>query len=178
MTTARKPRKIPWANLEIRTSNTGIYVVVPIQVVSEANRRCHWSKALLRKKEQRSGLVLALGRRSYFEWPGSAMVTLTRLHPANHLPMDGDNLQRAFKGVRDFIAVWMGRDDGDPDIAWKYAQTIGEVVGVSVRIELHRKTRAQGGRKPRTKAAHFDFIDETETSQDSFTILSIEPDEE
>lgn len=58
-------------------------------------------------------------------------VTLTRVAPSNGL--DSDNLQGGLKAVRDELAVWLGVDDRDPRVEWKYAQRRG-AWGVEVSI--------------------------------------------
>jgi hypothetical protein len=125
-------RRIPWCDLAHEPTATGFVVTVPVMVYSEANQRGGWQKAHRRKLEQWKGLTLALGMASRPRLP--VTVTLTRLYTANQHAQDGDNLQRAFKGVRDWIANWLNVDDADPRIRWEYRQECGGVVGVRVEV--------------------------------------------
>lgn len=49
--------------------------------------------------------------------------------------LDGDNLQGAYKSLRDAIAWTLGADDSDEIIAWEYGQIKSEKQGTIVRIE-------------------------------------------
>lgn len=65
---------------------------------------------------------------------GPLCVTVTRVHPGRGLDPH-DNLPGACKHVVDAIADWLGRDDRDPSITWRYAQkSCGKEVGVGIRI--------------------------------------------
>lgn len=61
-------------------------------------------------------------------------ITLTRCGGKR---MDGDNLQSAFKGLRDLLADWLrpglapGQADGDSRLEWRYGQRAGDV-GIEV----------------------------------------------
>jgi hypothetical protein len=83
---------------------------LPIKTVSEANKREHWGTVSKRKKAQRRELNL--------EWKNAVkgrsvrlpcVVTLTRIAPK--LLDEGDNLNSAFKAIRDEIAALLGVDD-------------------------------------------------------------------
>lgn len=50
-------------------------------------------------------------------------VLLERIAPS--IGLDDDNLAGSLKAVRDAIAEWLGLDDRDPRVAWKYAQRRG-----------------------------------------------------
>jgi hypothetical protein len=122
-----------------------IEVTLPLRTVSEANQRGHWSKGAKRAKEQRSVVALALGphlRKVVAAHLGIApalryglAVTLTRIGPRR---LDGDNLQRALKAVRDGVADALGVDDGDERIEWRYEQLYAgegpKGYGVQIRI--------------------------------------------
>lgn len=65
---------------------------------------------------------------------GPLVVTVTRVYPGRGLDPH-DNLPGACKHVVDAIARWLGRDDRDPSITWRYAQrSCGKDVGVGIRI--------------------------------------------
>jgi hypothetical protein len=126
-------RRIPWCDLTHEPTATGLVVTVPVMVFSEANQRGGWQKAHRRKLEQWKGLTLALAGVTRPILP--VTVTLTRLYTASQHAQDGDNLQRSFKGVRDFLASqFLGVDDADPRIRWEYRQECGGVVGVRVEV--------------------------------------------
>jgi hypothetical protein len=119
-----------------------------LRIVSEANRRDHWSKAARRASEQRSFARMAMTSRlagtllrtaippeaSRMLAPaGPLVVTLTRVAPRE---LDGDNLQRALKAVRDGIADALGVDDRDPRVTWQYGQARGAAKRYAVRITI------------------------------------------
>ena len=58
-------------------------------------------------------------------------VLLVRVAPSNGL--DSDNLQGALKACRDGVAEWLGVDDRDPRVAWRYDQRRGPW---SVEVEV------------------------------------------
>lgn len=114
-----------------------ISVTLPLRLVSEANARGHWAKGARRAKQQRGVVRLAV-RAQWRRLPAGALtalvVTLTRIAPRQ---LDGDNLQRALKAVRDGAADALGVDDGDPRIAWRYAQERPPIPrSYAVRIEV------------------------------------------
>jgi hypothetical protein len=63
----------------------------------------------------------------------SVRVTLTRRGPR---PLDGDNLQYAFKAVRDGIATTIGIDDGDARYVWEYAQERAKKYSILIQITI------------------------------------------
>lgn len=108
-----------------------ITLTVPVQVVSEANVRSHWSGKYKRGNEQASALMATI-------WPlvrpviGRGLtITWTKL---GGKALDTDNLSGAFKALRDRLAAWLGIDDGDERIDWEYRQEPGGDVGVRVEI--------------------------------------------
>lgn len=113
-------------------------LTLPCVVVSEANRRDHW--AVRRARFQ--GHAAAF-RESVMLWGAEpelivgrnrpVTVTLTRL---GGKALDGDNLASAFKGLRDEVAGWLGVDDGDDRVSWRYGQEPGGRVGVRVELEV------------------------------------------
>jgi len=108
------------------------FVTLPLRLVSEANVREHWRPRAKRAATQRSIARMlvgqAIGGRNL-----PAIVTLTRIAPRE---LDGDNLQRACKAVRDGVADALGCDDRDPRINWQYAQERAGVNEYGVRITL------------------------------------------
>jgi hypothetical protein len=50
--------------------------------------------------------------------------------------LDGDNLQSAFKAVRDGVADWLGVDDGHKNLDWQYYQRKDGPKVYAVEIEV------------------------------------------
>ena len=101
---------------------------------SRANERLHWSKRRKVSSAQRLeayALTLAPLMRRPLRLP--VAVTLTRVSPRL---LDEDNLQGAFKSVRDGIADAFKVDDspGSP-ISWQYAQRKGSPARAEIEIE-------------------------------------------
>lgn len=97
-----------------------IEIRLPLRLRSEANERDSWQAKSARAKEQRAIVRMRLTpevRRVVMVTP--YLVTITRIGPR---VLDGDNLQRSAKAVRDTIAECLGLDDGDQRITWVYAQ--------------------------------------------------------
>ncbi len=64
------------------------------------------------------------------------IVTVTRVAPGRGLDPH-DNLPGACKHVVDAVAKWLGIDDRDPRVSWRYDQRAdGRTVGVGIRIEV------------------------------------------
>ncbi len=104
---------------------------------SEANARGAWQGGWARGKKQKERVMLELcaayGRKDRPKVP--ATVTITRLFNGRGKLMDGDNLQRAGKAVRDGIAAFMRADDSEASgIVWHYRQEKG-TPGIRVEIE-------------------------------------------
>lgn len=106
---------------------------------SAANLREHWAAKARRVKAQRVLTRIALfatpgllSLRGYFSSLPSTRIacTFTRVGPR---ALDSDNLQGAFKSVRDEVAKFFGLDDGSGRWAWDYQQARGEP---AIRIEL------------------------------------------
>jgi hypothetical protein len=96
-------------------------VSIPIPLPSAANLREHWTARHRRIKSQRVAVAWVINNKPRPDLP--CIVTLTRISPRK---LDDDNLQGAFKGVRDEVADWLGVDDGDSRVTWLYAQRKGK----------------------------------------------------
>lgn len=123
---------------------------LPIITVSEANLRDHWSKSSKRHKLQKAAVWVALNnyyndfhRRRFNPRPFiplPCLVTLTRISPRS---LDSDNLQMAFKSIRDSVADFIrpgmavGRADDTKEIQWAYEQEKGipKQKGIRIKIE-------------------------------------------
>lgn len=123
-----------------------VTVSLPCRLVSEANSRGHWAKGAKRAKGQRELAYYMLQQhrgalRSLFFEEGIA-IHLTRIAPR---VLDEDNLQRAFKAIRDGVADAFKLDDGDPRLAWRYHQRKGPgpygAYGCEIRIEIALPTQ-------------------------------------
>lgn len=88
-----------------------------IRVVSEANQREHYLTKHRRKKKQQYQMGLMLAGLAPPAPP--LTITLTKLGSRK---LDADNLAGAFKHVQDTIARWLGVDDGDGRLTWRYEQ--------------------------------------------------------
>lgn len=108
----------------------------PMLLPSMSNARLHWTAKARKTKAQRVTCGLAL-RANGVGWrlepiaPGGHMVVwLDRQAPQR---LDGDNLQGAFKAIRDEVAAFFGVPDNHPSLSWCYRQTKGPA---TVRVEL------------------------------------------
>jgi hypothetical protein len=112
-----------------------VTVEFPLTLPSVANLREHWATKAKRVKAQRRVAFFAMNGRinplAIDQARGRIAVTLTRVAPRK---LDSDNLQSAFKAIRDEVAAYFGVDDADPRIEWRYAQARGKA---AVRIEFN-----------------------------------------
>ena len=128
---AAKPRAAP----DVRTRPTGrwsITLALACRVVSEANRRDHWTVQRRRAEIQGQALVKALDAAGLTNHRPPLPIVVTWVRTGGR-PLDDDNLSRAFKSLRDRLAEWVGVDDADPRVRWVYAQRDGEP-GVEVTV--------------------------------------------
>lgn len=115
-------------------------MAVPVQTVSELNRRDHWSERHRRATQQKELTTLLLRSASGFDrrrFFSPYRVTLTRIAPG--AIKDSDNLASAMKAVRDGVAKFLGVDDADlgacPDVTWVIAQEKQSSYAVRIDIE-------------------------------------------
>lgn len=121
---------------EVRTRSTGrwsITLVLSCRVISEANRRDHWSVQRRRAEIQREALARAIENADLGNHTPPLPLTVTWSRTGKQ-SLDDDNLSRAFKSLRDALAKWLSIDDGAPCVSWRYTQATGEP-GVTVTIE-------------------------------------------
>lgn len=109
-------------------------VHIPVEVVSEANRRDHWRVRNKRRKYQQAMVAFALAAAR--KYAGVVTVQLTRIGKRK---LDDDNLVSAFKATRDQVAKWLGVDDGDDAVKYEYDQEAPSKL-IGIRITLHRKS--------------------------------------
>lgn len=110
-----------------------LVVTVAVATVSEANAGGRTRDAIRRKGEVKAAVLAALPR-LLAPLPLPAVVTLTRVGTGTR-PLDDDNLRRALKAVRDVVAGWLGADDADPRIRWKYGQRRGWTPAVVIDLK-------------------------------------------
>lgn len=110
-----------------------IIISLPIRTVSEANNREHWRVKSQRAKQQRGWASAAVEsmENKISRSAEHLQITLTRFGPRL---MDGDNVVRSLKAVRDGVADAIGIDDGDAFYDWRYAQYKGEY-GITIEIK-------------------------------------------
>ncbi len=123
---------------------------LPLRLVSEMNFKEHWTKKYRRAKYQKKAVSLMLNsNRKKILLP--CKVVLTRVAPRK---FDSDNLQAAFKSIRDEIASHLipglkpGRADDDGRIEWFYEQKKGETKEHSVLIDIHTELEDFSIQKP------------------------------
>lgn len=118
-----------------------ISITLPIRLVSAANLRENPFVRAKRVKSQRSNATLALMspvRGTFFANAGMPVfgdleIKLTRISSRE---LDGDNLQYAFKAIRDGVADALKVKDNSPLLTWTYAQEKGKPKEYAVRIEI------------------------------------------
>lgn len=112
-----------------------LFLRVPVRTVSEANSHEHWRARQRRAQEQR-GVALLVARGLGAPPSPPLVITLTRVSPRR---LDSDNLASSQKHVRDGIADWLGIDDGDERLTWRYEQHTGPAGVTEVRVEVLRR---------------------------------------
>lgn len=106
-------------------------ITIPIRTISTMNAREHWRARTRRVKSERTATYWILAPLPKPDIP--VTVLLTRVGPTNGLDED-DNLNGSMKAVRDQIADWLGINDRDPRVKWKYAQRREKSWGVEVQF--------------------------------------------
>ena len=101
---------------------------------SEMNQREHFHAKASRTAKQRKAAYLALRAETYTPPPPPLVIRMTRI--ASRPIKDGDNLQSAFKAVRDGIADFLKIDDGDDRLQWVVAQRKGKPRQHGVWVEI------------------------------------------
>lgn len=93
---------------------------IPMRVVVFANHREHFHAQAARKARQRETVALAFRWRVDNATIERLRIVLTYYGPRE---LDGDNLQNAFKAVRDELAKIVGVNDRSKWYLWEYQQT-------------------------------------------------------
>ena len=106
-------------------------LTIPMPLPSAANLREHHMVRARRVKKQRQTVAAYIGGR-----PKPALPVVVTLERVSARALDGDNLQSAFKAVRDEVAKWLGHADNVPGITWEYGQRRGGVGELAVVIRV------------------------------------------
>lgn len=107
-----------------------------LPVISENNACEHWRVRHKRSKHQKNEIWAFLHQEKPI-LPMPCHVLLIRLSPRQ---LDSDNLQGAFKYIRDAVADYLipglrpGRADGDDRIQWSYQQQKSSLKGICVKF--------------------------------------------
>ena len=114
-----------------------IKVTIPLRTSLGLNEREHWRARAKRNKSERNVAFWYC-----YDAAGAAgpilnrqpplQITLTRIGPTNGL--DDDNLCGSLKSVRDGVADWLGINDRDPRVTWKYEQRRESKWSVSITV--------------------------------------------
>lgn len=109
-----------------------VIVELPIKTVAGLNAREHYLARSRRVRRERGAAHLTVKHKhGRPELP--VIVTMVRLSAGK---LDDDNLQGAFKAIRDGVADAYGVADNDPRIAWSYGQELCARGKYGIRIEL------------------------------------------
>lgn len=111
---------LPMVKLELVVS------ITPLKIKSEANIGGKLRDKITRKSAIKAAIKAALPE---LRFPLPCVVILAR---QGGKQLDEDNLLRSFKPVRDAIADWLGCDDADKRIVWKYRQTPAYQPGIKL----------------------------------------------
>ena len=123
----------------------GVSFSLPVEIVSEANRRDHWAARYRRTKSQKRAAHLgvlqhasSLRRRIRAGEDIRLVITLVRLLRPRQRRFGSDNLASGFKAIRDGVASALGIDDGSDRLEWHYAQEPGGGQSGGVRVTIAR----------------------------------------
>jgi hypothetical protein len=109
-----------------------IRVFLPVRTVSLLNMREHFRVSAKRKAAHRHCVRLVMHGQPVPDLP--VTVTLTRISWGKL--DEHDNLPSAFKHVVDELAAWLGIDDADKRVTWRYAQKKGMRGEYGVVVEV------------------------------------------
>lgn len=114
-------------------------IEIPLRIESEANMRgMHWAAKARRTKAARSTTCLVLRSKG----PRVALPVVVELVRVAPRALDDDNLRGALKAVRDGVADWLGVDDRDARVEWRYAQARGAAKTYAVRVVVSERKAA------------------------------------
>lgn len=110
---------------------------VDIKVISELNQHEHWTVGYGRHKKQKKAVLEAM-KAAAIPQMLPCKITMIRIGVRK---LDSDNLQAAFKWVRDAIAEHFlpglapGRADDSTDLHWHYHQTTGSPSTIQLEFD-------------------------------------------
>jgi hypothetical protein len=140
-----------------RTLLTGL---IPLKIVSAANVREHWAIKHRRDKMQKNTVLAYLNRyNGMVNLP--CKIKLTRVSPRK---LDDDNLQYAFKAIRDAVCSFIipglapGRADDDERLQIEYVQNSDGpgINGFRVSIEYEQEDIKNATRIPKKESCDTD----------------------
>lgn len=116
-------------------------IKIPIRLVSESNSSQHWTKK--KKRHDTHKMLVKCFLESRCDVKPPCEIILTRYAPRS---LDSDNLQGAFKWIRDTIAQWFlggrpGRKDSDPCFTWIYNQKKTKEKEYYITIEIYPRDK-------------------------------------
>jgi hypothetical protein len=117
-----------------------VTLTIPVKTVCELNAHEHWRKRQRRRDAQHKAVFCAAmqqGVRERLKALFPCRVKFTRIAPGNGLDR-GDNLNSAFKHVKDSVCAMIGTDDGNSDYDWDYDQRRGGKGEYAVIVEVTR----------------------------------------
>lgn len=128
-------------NAALGVKASGWTLEVPIRIRNGCNLREHPMARHRRVNKERLAVMWALFAREREHTPSGlwrqrpelpVVVTITRLAPRK---LDDDNCIAGCKAVRDEVAKFLGVDDADPRVTWRYAQERAKTYACRISIE-------------------------------------------
>lgn len=108
-------------------------VDLPLRTVNPLNERECWQARARRAREHLQTTYYAL-RAAKAPHTLPCVVTLTRIAPRKLDAHDG--LPASLKAAADGVALWLGVNDNDPRITWRYAQRRGAPNEYGAEVEI------------------------------------------
>lgn len=103
-----------------------------METKSELNMREHWAQRNRRFKAQKEQVCWEFLRSKH--GPPDLPVTVLFVRCAPRSLDKGDNLNSAFKAIRDQVAKQLGVDDADPRVSWDYDQEKAKTPAIKIKI--------------------------------------------
>lgn len=110
-----------------------VVTIMGLRLASESNMGGKLRAKIARKSEVKTAVREALSRTMPMALP--VVVTLTRLGGKE---LDIGNHETAFKAVQDMVAEWLGVDDADKGIRWRYQQKPAYRMGCRICVRERR----------------------------------------
>ena len=104
-----------------RPAPQAVRFYLPVDTLSTANLREHWTKRYKRNKAHReAGFLYTYKALHQANLDLTGQVALVRITTIGYRRRDNDNNVISCKGLRDGIAQALKRDDGDVSLTWIY----------------------------------------------------------